>query len=396
MISNADISAQAPCSPRHDPSELVSIKALLEEVSKTKEDFKDSKAVAGKKYTEALKKLAILISAKKKSVAKLREQLELDETALKNLDQQIQEQLVALVGAQKAAELIIDGWNQKTTNAEQEKIVGEFMTPKGTYRGLMALLAAKKGINPKDFEKIKDVSMEFFPAKAGEFMMGSPFWEKERTEGEDLRTVQMKEPFEIGKTEVTQLQYYLIMGTNPANGVDAREPDYMVIDGTPLNANRPIENVSWDEVQVFIQKLNEQDDKYNYRLPTEAEWEFTARAGTTTVYSFGDKENLLEKYAVSYENSKDHVAQVASKEPNPWGLYDVHGNVFEWCSDICRSSYYPNIDSLRVIRSGSYRWFVRNPRSAFRHHGWAFTGMPDIGFRLVRTPKNQNGEKEPR
>jgi len=131
--------------------------------------------------------------------------------------------------------------------------------------------------------------------------------------------VQIKEPFYMGKYEVTQKQWYAIMKTNPAYfnsekiGSDTR--------------NYPIESVSWDDAQEFIKKLNEKEGgSKKYRLPTEAEWEYAARAGSSTKWSFGDNENELENYAWYNKNSDNKTHPVGEKKPNGFGLFDMHGN----------------------------------------------------------------------
>jgi len=197
--------------------------------------------------------------------------------------------------------------------------------------------------------------------------------------------------FEIGATAVTQLQYYLVTGSNPSRYIDANSSDYMDVNGVKLSANRPVEQVSWNDAQKFILMLNEQDPEYIYRLPTEAEWEYAAKAGTTTAYSFGNQEQDLDKYAV-YNASQ--TAQVASKKPNPFDLYDMHGNVYQWCKDgYCRApkgNEDPTGDdssSSRVLRGGSWNNDARYLLSAHRAAGGLESRSSSVGFRLVRTPK---------
>ena len=141
-----------------------------------------------------------------------------------------------------------------------------------------------------------------------------------------------------------------------------------------------MEQVSWNDLQAFIQRLNEAAGEALYRLPTEAEWEYTARAGTTTRWSFGDDESQLGDYAwYSGNNSPSGTKEVGTKRPNPWGLYDMHGNVWEWCQDWWGENYYsssPSVDPIgpatgeaRVLRGGGYFNIAQRVRSADRGMG---------------------------
>jgi sulfatase modifying factor 1 len=155
-------------------------------------------------------------------------------------------------------------------------------------------------------------AFKFIPIHPGKFTMGSQEDKVAQGSGEPQKEVEITKRFEMQDTQVTQLQYSSIMDTNPS---------------TYEGLQKPVQNVSWNDVQDFIKKLNELDKDYTYRLPTEAEWEYCCRAGTTTPYS----NTPLENYA--HFNSNDGPINVQSKLPNPWGLYDMHGNVWEWCQD---------------------------------------------------------------
>ena len=156
-------------------------------------------------------------------------------------------------------------------------------------------------------------------------------------------------------------------------------------------AKNPVEQVSWDDAQVFCEKLSSQTG-YTVRLPTEAEWEYACRAGSTTRFSFGDSDRLLGGYAWYRSNSRVRSHAVATRRANAWGLYDMHGNFWEWCSDWYAESYAftdnvnpqgPDSGSSRVLRGGSLRSGTRNCRCAYRF--WSAPGNRDYsgGFRVV-------------
>jgi formylglycine-generating enzyme required for sulfatase activity len=160
--------------------------------------------------------------------------------------------------------------------------------------------------------------------------------------------------------------------------------------------NNPVETVSWKKVQTFIQRLNEHDSANKYRLPTEAEWEYAARAGTTSAYSFGDDASQLGQYAWYRDNSDSQTHPVGLKQPNPWGLYDMHGNVWEWVQDwygdypknAVTSSTGPSGGERRVVRGGSW---VSVSDAGFLRSALRCSSTPDfynvnVGFRLALSP----------
>ncbi|MFZ3060317.1 MAG: formylglycine-generating enzyme family protein [Candidatus Methanoperedens sp.] len=225
------------------------------------------------------------------------------------------------------------------------------------------------------------IGAEFVLIPAGEFNMGSPANEANRGSDEGpVHRVKISNAFYIGKYEVTQREWKEVMGNNPS-----------YFKGDDL----PVETVSWNDVQEFIKKLNEKEGSNKYRLPSEAEWEYAARAGTTTSSSFGDGISKLNDYAWNHANSGDKTHDVGQKKPNPWGLYDIHGNVWEWVQDVYQNSYsgapidgsaWEGSGSARVVRGGSWRYFriAWDYRSALRSDNDPDDRYTFIGFRLVR------------
>ena len=202
------------------------------------------------------------------------------------------------------------------------------------------------------------------------------------------REVKLTRPFEMQATPVTQLQYDLVMGENPSRLKD--EGQRVGFRGKRIDPNRPVEYVSWEDAQAFIKKLNQLQDDYIYGLPSEAEWEFAARGGTNTRYWFGDSKNDLEFYAWFNKNSGGKTHPVAEFPPNPLGLYETIGNVWEWVQDFWTGDLPGGRDPLvtsgyyRVIRGGSWINNARFLRSANRSNDFPGYGYAVVGFRLVR------------
>jgi formylglycine-generating enzyme required for sulfatase activity len=220
--------------------------------------------------------------------------------------------------------------------------------------------------------------------------MGAPAKADERP----VHTVTLAAPFWMQTTEVTQGQWKAVMGTSPwSNAPDVRNGD-----------NYPAVLITWPQAQQFINKLNELDPGHGYRLPSEAEWEYSCRAGAQGIYSFGSDRKRLPDFAWFDENAS-HVGEnyahpVAQKGPNAWGLYDMHGNVWEWCQDSYHDSYQgaptngapwssTEFDS-HVYRGGGFRNAER-----FTHCS-ARAGLDDedqsdnVGFRVVMQRASTN------
>ena len=235
---------------------------------------------------------------------------------------------------------------------------------------------------PGGMEVTNSIGMKLRLIPAGEFMMGSPATESGRSDNETQHRVTLTKPFYLGVTEVTQEQYQKVMGTNPSQ-----------FQG-PQN---PVEKVSWTDAVEFCGKLSampaEKTAGHVYRLPTEAEWEYACRSGTTTAYSFGDDASRLGDYGWFKGNSDSSTHPVGEKKPNAWGLYDMHGGVWEWCQD--RYGAYPSgsatdptgatSGSFRVLRGGGWINGARGCRSAIRYWGTPEGRGNDLGFRVLRS-----------
>ena len=236
--------------------------------------------------------------------------------------------------------------------------------------------AALRLLNSAEAEKNNPIAeMEFVRVPAGEFRMGSTSAEALGVEFPVTR-VRISQGFYLGKYEVTQRQWQEVMGSNPS-WFDECGPDC------------PVENVSWDDVQGFIGRLNAALGEERYRLPTEAEWEYAARAGTS-----GDRYGNVDAIAWHKDNSGRRTHPVGQKAPNAWGLHDMLGNVFEWTQDWY--GLYPGGEvtdpqgpvsgSGRVYRGGGWIFGDVYCRAAFRYFSSpGGRGDAMLGFRLLRT-----------
>ena len=232
------------------------------------------------------------------------------------------------------------------------------------------------------------IGMEFVLIPAGDFEMGCGSSEPEsecKSNEKPRHSVKISQSFYLGKYEVTQRQWESVMRNNPSK---FKGPD------------RPVENVSWEDVQEFIKRLNAKEGHTRYRLPTEAEWEYAARAGSTTAYSFGNNvievhwsDFVLVSYAWYGDNSEE-THPVGQKPPNAWGLHDMHGNVWEWVQDwygdystgTMVDPQGPTTGEDRVLRGGSWSSDAGACRSACRNVGEPDDCDESIGFRLALSP----------
>ena len=228
-----------------------------------------------------------------------------------------------------------------------------------------------------------DMEMVFIPA--GTFIMGADH----SADDEDPAHEVTLAAYFIGKTVVTQKEWETVMGSNPSE---------------PIGADFPVVNVSWEDAQEFVKRLSEQTGQ-TYRLPTEAEWEYACRAGSTTRFYFGEDTLQLGDHGWYRSNSGMKLHPVAQKKPNGWGLYDMVGNTWEWCEDWWDPDFYERSDqknpinrkpylyksptsgdefTVHVARSGAYGHPPSAHESAHRHGARPGTARPMVSFRCVR------------
>lgn len=283
-----------------------------------------------------------------------------------------------------------DGANRRIVwNAAATLPAESFRT---TYRA--AVTATNPPIEGREvtFTLPGGVPLVMVGVRAGSFQMGSPTTERSRSPDEALHAVTLTQDYWVGRYEVTQAQWQAVMGSNPSHF-------------TACGGGCPVERVSWDDIRGpdgFVARLNQLLGTTKFRLPTEAEWEHAARAGTQTRFSFGDALDgddacgpnaAAEPYAWWCGNAGGGTRQAGTRERNAFGLFDVHGNTCEWVEDwhgAAPSSPQtdptgPSKGTRRVLRGGSWIHELRTARSAYR-----FGSLPDgrydfVGFRLART-----------
>jgi formylglycine-generating enzyme required for sulfatase activity len=243
---------------------------------------------------------------------------------------------------------------------------------------------------PQDREMTNSIGMKLVRIPAGRFIMGSPVDEKGRSKTEDEHEVRITDAFYMGAFEVTQKQFRTVMGYNPSwFRAGGKGQDDVRGQNTD---DFPVENLDWFQAVDFCKKLaampGEKKHRRKYRLPTEAEWEYACRAGTATPFCSG---NSLSSTGANFNgnypyggaakgSNLERPCKVGGYKPNAWGLYDMHGNVYEWCSDYYEEDYYkrsrnpinpqgpdePRKDALQVVRGGSWHGAGAQCRSAYR------------------------------
>lgn len=239
---------------------------------------------------------------------------------------------------------------------------------------------AHGALNPESLDLGGGVTMEFVRVPAGSFTMGS---EENTGDGDESpkHTVTLTQSFYLGKFEVTQAQWTQLMGANPSK---FRGPQL------------PVDSVSWNDAQLFLAKLGAKTGR-RFALPTEAQWEYACRAGTTAPWSCGADESRLAASAWFAENSGETTHAVGTRAANPWGLHDLHGNVWEWCSDWYAKHAYAGGAATdptgpaeptgsRVLRGGGWGEDSDHVRSAVRNCIGPDIGNPGTGLRVVLLP----------
>jgi formylglycine-generating enzyme required for sulfatase activity len=261
-------------------------------------------------------------------------------------------------------------------------------------------------------EWTNSIGMKLKLIPAGEFLMGSPESDPQASNDEKPQhRVRISQPFYLGTHPVTRGQFHRFVeatcyqteaekdgkggyGWNAAAGKWVQDPKFTWRSpGFDQTDDHPVVNVSWNDATAFSDWLSQQEGE-QYRLPTEAEWEYACRAGTTKRFSFGDNENALGQYAWYSANSNRQTHPVGEKKPNGFGLYDMHGNVWEWCADRYDADYYkqspavdprgPGAAAHRVVRGGGWDDAPLHARSACRYRDTPEFRLINLGFRLAR------------
>ncbi|HSH94671.1 MAG TPA: formylglycine-generating enzyme family protein [Roseimicrobium sp.] len=271
----------------------------------------------------------------------------------------------------------------------------------GRVRHALAVMLLLVGIAPTraaDFEEVVAQGISFIRIPAGSFTMGTgdasqaelkklEHWTRFNEQERPAKTVTLSKGFLIGKFEITQKQWRDIMPNNKTPSA---------FKGDTL----PVDSVSWDEVQVFIREINKKEKSNKYRLPTEAEWEYCARAGGNGTFGLGQAKvaitfENIDGFAWHKENSEKKTQPVGKNKPNAWGVYDMAGNVWEWCQDWHDPAWYAKMpaqdpinkadgNTERVIRGGSWFLDVQHLRPANRSANPPNSKTSYLGFRLVR------------
>ncbi|MFC1735867.1 SUMF1/EgtB/PvdO family nonheme iron enzyme [Candidatus Hydrogenedentota bacterium] len=246
-----------------------------------------------------------------------------------------------------------------------------YASAEAKYRGS----ASAARVAPKVGETRRFAGIEFVWIPPGTFQMGA---NSSDSDEKPVHAVTISKGFWMGKYEVSQTEWKSVMDSNPSHF---------------KSDSNSVDSVSWDVAQEFIKRLNAKGQGH-FRLPTEAEWEYACRANTTTAYSFGSRESSLGSYASYTNNSDGKTHPVGQRKPNPWGLYDMHGNVWEWCHDWYDENYYsksPSQDpegadsgSYRVLRGGSWGDTPGRLRSASRYWRYPSHKSGKFGFRLLK------------
>ena len=275
--------------------------------------------------------------------------------------------------------LITGGMMKASEKPESKQPVGgdaDKAMPQWDGKESIADYAKRVGLEPTlALDLGNKVKLELVLIPAGKFTMGKLSSEEDHGNNKTQHEVTLTKPFYIGKYTVTQEQYQQVMGSNPSNF---------------KGKDNPVEMVSLDDAQEFCKKLG-QTTNQTLRLPTDAEWEYACRAGTSTSYYSGDTENDLKRVAWYAANSNGTTHPVGQKEPNRFGLFDMHGNVWQWCQD-WYEEYKPDTVTdpqgpakgvVRVLHGGSWNFAPFMCRSVSRDNGFPGHRCSHFGFRVV-------------
>jgi formylglycine-generating enzyme required for sulfatase activity len=256
---------------------------------------------------------------------------------------------------------------------------------KGLWAAAAAILAGLAATGDHAWREPAS-GMRFVRIPAGSFLMGTPPGEPEREAQEGLHPVTLARAFFLGRHEVTQQEWFAVMGTRPSAFADC-------------GGRCPVESVNYSEVQTFLARLRRLSPGRDYRLPSEAEWEYACRAGGATPFATGARlstrdANVDGRFPLdgdAPEQGRGRPLPVESFRPNAWGLYDMHGNVWEWCADWhCPYTLAPATDpegrcesGLRVIRGGSWAFSPGNARCGLRYTHRPKDRGHSLGFRVA-------------
>ncbi len=371
--------AQTDTVRKYASRELASADGVMSEAGK-ETDFdkaKDLYQQSEAKYAEAAKIAGERLAAAKKSADTARKDALASQKQIGTDERKYAEDEVGAGDrAWSSAEEAFAAADYSAASEQYGKAEGQYAKAVEVTPERKLLAQAPKAGQTRSVDLGGGVTLELVWIPPGDFTMGSPAGEENRDDDETQHRVALTKGFWLGKYEVTQAQWKAVMGNNPSH-----------FKGDDL----PVEQVSWDDCQAFVKKLNTKGQG-TFRLPTEAEWEYACRAGSTTAYCFGDSSSTLSRYGWYSGNSDWKTHSVGGKSANAWGLYDMHGNVWEWCQDwygdypsgSVTDPTGPSSGSRRVFRGGSWFDAPRLCRSANRSRSVPGGWHCSLGFRLAR------------
>ena len=284
---------------------------------------------------------------------------------------------------------LIKAFNNWERGEAFHKIIYDVVTENLSHE-IDQVIPENKSMQPDIFE---DLNWQYEKSNWIKIHPGSFVFKGDMNENLDGREITIDKGFNIGKFPVTQVQWNHVM--------DGKTLETNLNQNTP-KSRTPIVNISWNDCQAFIKQLNSFSEKHQFRLPTEMEWEYTCKSDTKSPWSFGENRNDIPKFAWyidSTSSTKNQMPiEVGLKPPNPWGLYDMLGNIFEWCQDLYSTKNFNheinqkdllNPDtkntSARVVRGGYFRYFPGSTMSDSRSARLSTDRQPSIGLRLVKT-----------